>query len=408
MANIADIKKELENVIYPGFSKSIIEFGFLKNVELKDETSCVILLDITSTSQEVEMKLRQDITACLSKIGFTSVVISLLKPEEEKQQSNSVSGSNIAPQIKNFIMVSSGKGGVGKSTTTVNLAIAAAMQGKRVGILDADIYGPNIPRMMGLQGQEVEVVGNKAKPFKAYGVDVMSMGSLMEEGQALIWRGSMIMKAIQQLLRDILWEELDILFIDMPPGTGDAQLTLAQSVPVTCGINVTTPQHVALDDSRRSLNMFKKLHIPIGGIVENMSGFICPTCDTESDIFGKGTCEELAKEFDTFVLGNLPIEPAIRLGGDEGKPIVYCEPNSVSAKRYMMAAEKLLAFVEEVSDKAENASIQPTTPPGVSACSTSSKSAVAETKTEKSSGCCGGGSNPKGGEAPKQGGCGCN
>ena len=407
MASIADIKKELENVIYPGFSKSIVEFGFLKDVVLKDEFSCIVTLDITSTAQEIEAKLRQDITAKLSNIGLRFVEIVMGKPKEQVQHSNSQSGSNIAPQIKNFIMVSSGKGGVGKSTTTVNLAIAAAMQGKRVGILDADIYGPNIPRMMGLQGQEVEVVGNKAKPFKAYGVDVMSMGSLMEEGQALIWRGSMIMKAIQQLLRDILWEELDILFIDMPPGTGDAQLTLAQSVPVTCGINVTTPQHVALDDSRRSLNMFKKLHIPIAGIVENMSGFVCPSCETESDIFGKGTCDELAKEFDTFVLGNLPIEPAIRVGGDNGKPIVFCEPNSVSAKRYMMAASKLLAFVDEVSDKAENASIQPTTPPGVSACSTSS-APKKEAASTASSGCCGGGSNP-GSSAPKTGGgCGCN
>ena len=407
MASIADIKKELENVIYPGFSKSIVEFGFLKDVVLKDEFSCIVTLDITSTAQEIEAKLRQDITAKLSNIGLRIVEIVMSKPKEQVQHSNSQSGSNIAPQIKNFIMVSSGKGGVGKSTTTVNLAIAAAMQGKRVGILDADIYGPNIPRMMGLQGQEVEVVGNKAKPFKAYGVDVMSMGSLMEEGQALIWRGSMIMKAIQQLLRDILWEELDILFIDMPPGTGDAQLTLAQSVPVTCGINVTTPQHVALDDSRRSLNMFKKLHIPIAGIVENMSGFVCPSCETESDIFGKGTCDELAKEFDTFVLGNLPIEPAIRVGGDNGKPIVFCEPNSVSAKRYMMAASKLLAFVDEVSDKAENASIQPTTPPGVSACSTSS-APKKEAASTASSGCCGGGSKP-GSSAPKTGGgCGCN
>ncbi|RXJ61719.1 sodium:proton antiporter, partial [Halarcobacter ebronensis] len=176
--------------------------------------------------------------------GVTNVNLKISKPEAPKQQSNSTSGSNIAPQIKNFVMVSSGKGGVGKSTTTVNLAIAAAMQGKKVGILDADIYGPNIPRMMGVNGLEVEVVGNKAKPFNAFGVAVMSMGSLMEEGQSLIWRGAMIMKAIQQLLRDILWEDLDILFIDMPPGTGDAQLTLAQSVPVTCGINVTTPQHV--------------------------------------------------------------------------------------------------------------------------------------------------------------------
>ena len=406
MASIADIKKELENVIYPGFSKSIVEFGFLKDVVLKDEFSCIVTLDITSTAQEIEAKLRQDITAKLSNIGLRFVEIVLSKPKEQVQKSNSQSGSNIAPQIKNFIMVSSGKGGVGKSTTTVNLAIAAAMQGKRVGILDADIYGPNIPRMMGLQGQEVEVVGNKAKPFKAYGVDVMSMGSLMEEGQALIWRGAMIMKAIQQLLRDILWDELDILFIDMPPGTGDAQLTLAQSVPVTCGINVTTPQHVALDDSRRSLNMFKKLHIPIAGIVENMSGFVCPSCETESDIFGKGTCDELAKEFDTFVLGNLPIEPAIRVGGDNGKPIVFCEPNSVSAKRYMMAASKLLAFVDEVSDKAENASIQPTTAPGVSACSTSA--APKKEAATASSGCCGGGSNPGSGEPKTGGGCGCN
>ncbi|NQY19908.1 MAG: P-loop NTPase [Campylobacteraceae bacterium] len=406
MASIADIKKELENVIYPGFSKSIVEFGFLKDVVLKDEFSCIVTLDITSTAQEIEAKLRQDITAKLSNIGLRFVEIVLSKPKEQVQKSNSQSGSNIAPQIKNFIMVSSGKGGVGKSTTTVNLAIAAAMQGKRVGILDADIYGPNIPRMMGLQGQEVEVVGNKAKPFKAYGVDVMSMGSLMEEGQALIWRGAMIMKAIQQLLRDILWDELDILFIDMPPGTGDAQLTLAQSVPVTCGINVTTPQHVALDDSRRSLNMFKKLNIPIGGIVENMSGFICPSCETESDIFGKGTCEEIASEFDTFVLGTLPIEPAIRLGGDNGKPIVFCEPNSVSAKRYMMAASKLLAFVDEVSDKAENASIQPTTAPGVSACSTSA--APKKEAATASSGCCGGGSNPGSGEPKTGGGCGCN
>ncbi len=388
MATVADIKEELGKVLYPGFQKSIVEFGFVKDVELIDDESCVITLDITSSSADVANQLKKDITSTLEKIGIFTATINLKKPEEPKQQSNSVSGSNIAPQIKNFVMVSSGKGGVGKSTTTVNLAIAAAMQGKKVGILDADIYGPNIPRMMGLQGQEVAVVGNKAKPFDAYGVAVMSMGSLMEEGQALIWRGAMIMKAIQQLLRDILWEELDILFIDMPPGTGDAQLTLAQSVPVTCGINVTTPQHVALDDSRRSLDMFAKLHIPIGGIVENMSGFICPSCETESDIFGMGTCDALADQYNTQVLGNLPIEPAIREGGDSGKPIVYCQPESVSAKRYMMAATKLLAYVDEVSDKAENASIQPTTPPGVSACSTSSAAGAApQEKKESHSGC---------------------
>ena len=386
MANIADINKELSKVIYPGFQKSIIDFGFVKDVQVDADDACTILLDITSSAKEVSEKLENDISSVLSAIGGTNVNLKINKPQEPKQQSNSASGSNIAPQIKSFVMVSSGKGGVGKSTTTVNLAIAAAMQGKKVGILDADIYGPNIPRMMGIKGQEVEVVGNKAKPFNVFGVSVMSMGSLMEEGQSLIWRGAMIMKAIQQLLRDILWEDLDILFIDMPPGTGDAQLTLAQSVPVTCGINVTTPQHVALDDSRRSLDMFSKLHIPIGGIVENMSGFICPECHTESDIFGQGTCEDLADQYNTQVLGLLPIEPAIREGGDGGKPVVYFKPESVSAKRYMKASEKLLEFIENNSDKAENASIQPTTN-GVSACSTSGAAAQEKPQQQSSGGC---------------------
>ena len=388
MASVELIRKELENIKYPGFAKSIVEFGFVKDIQVEG-TNCSVLLDITSTAPEVEAQLRKEITACLSAIGL-NVNLNFNKPQEQKQASNSVSGKNIAPQIKKVVMVSSGKGGVGKSTTTVNLAVAAAMQGKRVGILDADIYGPNIPRMMGLQGKEVQIVGDKAKPLNAYGVDVMSMGMLMEEGQALIWRGAMIMKAIQQLLRDILWEELDILFIDMPPGTGDAQLTLAQSVPVSAGINVTTPQHVALDDSRRSLDMFKKLHIPVAGIVENMSGFVCPSCNTESDIFGMGTCEELATQYNTQVLANLPIEPAIREGGDAGKPVVYFNPESVSAKRYMIAADKLIAFLDSVDDNISNSAIQPSMPAGVSACSTEGQKIKAEQeKAKKSDESCG-------------------
>lgn len=380
--SIEDIKKALQSVKYPGFSKSIIDFGFVKDIKL-DANSCTILLDITSTAKEVEDELRREIPKALPNLNINLV---FNKPKEEQQRSNSVSGQNIAPQIKDIVMVSSGKGGVGKSTTTVNLAIAAAMQGKKVGILDADIYGPNIPRMMGVNGKEVEVIGNKAKPLNAYGVDIMSMGILMKEGEAVIWRGAMIMKAIQQLLRDILWEELDILFIDMPPGTGDAQLTLAQSVPVSAGINVTTPQHVALDDSRRSLDMFSKLHIPVAGIVENMSGFICPSCNTESDIFGTGTCDELAKQYNTQVLANLPIEPAIRVGGDSGKPIVYFEPESISAKRYMMAASKLISMLENQGE-VSNEAIQPIMPAGVSACSPEGQKIKAEHEAKKSGGC---------------------
>ena len=382
--SIENIKRALENVKYPGFSKSIIDFEFVKDIKLEGN-NCTIFLDITSTAKEVEDELRREIPKVLPNLNIN---LYFNKPKEEVQKSNSVSGQNIVPQIKKIVMVSSGKGGVGKSTTTVNLAIATAMQGKKVGILDADIYGPNIPRMMGVNGKEVEVVGNKAKPLNAYGVDVMSMGVLMKEGEAVIWRGAMIMKAIQQLLRDILWEELDILFIDMPPGTGDAQLTLAQSVPVSAGINVTTPQHVALDDSRRSLDMFQKLHIPTAGIIENMSGFICPNCNTESDIFDKGTCEELAKEYNTQVLGSLPIEPAIRKGGDSGKPIVYFEPESITAKRYMMAAEKLISMLDsQDGDEVSNEAIQPIMPAGVSACSPEGQKIKAEHEAKKSGGC---------------------
>jgi len=197
------------------------------------------------------------------------------------------------------------------------------------------------------------------------------MGSLMEEGQSVIWRGSMVMKAIEQFLRDIMWSDLDVLVIDMPPGTGDAQLTLAQSVPVTAGVTVTTPQQVSLDDSRRSLDMFKKLHIPTAGVIENMSGFICPSCNTESDIFGMGTSEAVAKEYDSELITRIPIEPEIRKGGDMGKPVTYYQPDSETAKRFQEAASKIWQFMEKVQEdgSADNAAIQPTTPPGVSACS---------------------------------------
>jgi ATP-binding protein involved in chromosome partitioning len=370
MATVSQIENKLKSVSYPGFTKSIIDFGFVKNIELNDN-NVIIDLEITSSAQEVEETLKKDIEKELKMLGLNTVQIIVKKPAAPKQQSNSHSGKNIAPQVKNFVMVSSGKGGVGKSTTSVNLAIALAMQGKKVGLLDADIYGPNIPRMVGFDGQEPEIVGNKVIPFKAYGVEMMSMGNLIDQGQALMWRGAMVMKAITQLLQDIAWSELDVLVIDMPPGTGDAQLTLAQSVPVAAGVNVTTPQHVALDDSRRSLDMFAKLHIPIAGIVENMSGFICPKCDTESDIFGKGTCEELAKQYDTQVIANIPIEPSIREGGDEGKPIVYFYPDSASGKRYLEAASKLWENIEKSNEQGtiSNAAIQPTMPAGVSACS---------------------------------------
>ncbi len=358
MASIEEIRSALSQVAYPGFTKDIVSFGFVK--EIKADAKPYIEIEITASSDEIASILKDEIKNKLALIGVNDFELKLNQPQMPRETSSK--GKNLAPYIKNFIMVSSGKGGVGKSTTTTNLAIALAMQGKKIGVLDADIYGPNLPRMFGVVGSQPEVVANRVKPVHALGCGVMSMGMLTEEGQSLIWRGAMIMKVIQQLLTDIDWGELDALIIDMPPGTGDAQLTLAQSVPVTCGVVVTTPQTVALDDAKRSLDMFEKLNIPLGGIVENMSGFICPESGKEYDIFGKGTAEELAKEYKTKVIAEIPIEVDTRKGGDEGKPITYYAPTSESAKRFMKAAAALWDTVEEINANggASNESIQPT------------------------------------------------
>ena len=236
-------------------------------------------------------------------------------------------------QFKYVVGITGGKGGVGKSTTSVNLAVALAMQGKKVGLLDADIYGPNIPRMMGIEKEEPQIVGQKVMPFSAYGVSVMSMGSLMQDGQALMWRGSMVMKAIEQLLRDILWEELDVLVIDMPPGTGDIQLTLAQSYNVKGTVLVTTPQKLATADVRRAAMMYRqdKLTIPLLGVVENMSYFTPDELpDKKFYIFGKGATDELARELEIPVLGRLPIKEKIVESGDGGIPVVLNNDNGLS------------------------------------------------------------------------------
>ena len=363
------VKSALSKVMYPGFTKDIVTFGFVNNIEITG-TDVKFNVEITSSAPEVAQQILDEAKQELEAVGATNVTPIIKAPQMPRESSSQ--GKNMAPQVKNFLMVSSGKGGVGKSTTSVNIAIALAAQGKKVGILDADIYGPNIPRMMGVAGIKPEVNGNKVLPIKAYGIEMMSMGSLMEDGQSLMWRGAMIMKAIEQFLRDILWSELDILVIDMPPGTGDAQLSLAQSVPVTVGLTVTTPQTVSLDDSRRSLNMFQKLNIPIAGIVENMSGFIAPDTGVEYDIFGKGTSGPMAEEFNTKIIAEIPIEPSIRTGGDEGKPITFVNPSSESAKRYTAAAISIINQIDEINANGgvDNAAVQPNTPPGVSACST--------------------------------------
>lgn len=354
-----DIKEILKQVIYPGFKKSVVDFGFVKDIEVsEDGKKAIITYQIPSTDDSVAQKLNDDTIDVLKKEGIEASV-NIIRPKKPRETSSR--GVNKMPTVKSFVMVSSGKGGVGKTTAAVNLALALAKEGKKVGILDGDIYGPNVSRMLGMQDKKPEVIGNKVKPFENYGVKFISMANLLPEGKALMWRGAMLVKALQQFMEDVDWGELDILVIDMPPGTGDAQMTMAQQVPITAGVAVTTPQTVAVDDAKRSMDMFKQLHIPIAGIIENMSGFICPNCKSEYDIFGSGAAETLAKEYNTKVLAKIPIEPEIREGGDKGEPIVVSKEDSESAKRFKKAAKELIKFIDYVleEDLSGNEMIQP-------------------------------------------------
>jgi ATP-binding protein involved in chromosome partitioning len=245
------------------------------------------------------------------------------------------------PGVRAIIAVASGKGGVGKSTTSVNLALGMAANGLRVGLLDADIYGPSLPRMMGLSGKPETADGKVLRPLVRHGVKVMSMGFLVAEETPMIWRGPMVMGAIQQMLRDVAWGELDVLVVDMPPGTGDAQLSLSQNVPLAGAVIVSTPQDIALLDARKGLNMFRRVDVPVLGIVENMSYFCCPNCGHRSDIFSHGGARAEADKLGIDFLGEVPLDIAIRETSDGGDPIVVSQPDSDHAKVYRSIAARV-------------------------------------------------------------------
>ena len=251
---------------------------------------------------------------------------------------------NLIPGVKYVIAVSSGKGGVGKSTVSVNLAVALALSGAKVGLLDADIYGPNIPMMMGVT-KPPEQIDGKIAPAESHGVKLISMGFFVPEDTAVVWRGPMVHTAIQQLFRDVLWGELDYLLIDLPPGTGDAQLTLTQLVPLTGAVTVTTPQEVALHDVRKGMMMFQKVNVPLLGIVENMSYFLCGHCGERTEIFSHGGGERAAAKLGIPFLGRVPIDPAIRDGGDSGTPIVVADPASPQSAAFREIAQNIVAGV---------------------------------------------------------------
>ena len=259
------------------------------------------------------------------------------------------------PGVANIIAVASGKGGVGKSTVAINLALALKEKGLRVGVLDADIYGPSMPRLLGLKGQPQQIAGNQLDPMQAYGLKVMSMGFLVDEETPMIWRGPMVMSALSQMLKDVAWGELDVLVVDMPPGTGDAQLTMAQQVPLAGAVIVSTPQDLALIDARKGLNMFRRVNVPVLGLVENMSTFICPYCGERSDIFGHGGAKAEAARLGVPFLGEVPLTLAIRETSDAGRPVVATDPSSPAAKAFREVAARAWAELERGKSEARAA-----------------------------------------------------
>ena len=268
-------------------------------------------------------------------IGRVTVNVSSKIVAHKAQQ-----GVSLLPNVKNIIAVASGKGGVGKSTTSVNLALALAAEGASVGLLDADIYGPSQPQMLGISGRPESLDGKSMEPMEAHGIQAMSIGFLIDTDTPMVWRGPMVTGALEQLLRDTKWRDLDYLVIDLPPGTGDIQLTLSQKIPVTGAIIVTTPQDIALLDARKGLKMFEKVSIPILGIVENMSTHICSKCGHEEHIFGAGGGELMAKDYNVDLLGALPLDIDIRMQADNGKPTVIANPDSKVANIYKEIARK--------------------------------------------------------------------
>jgi ATP-binding protein involved in chromosome partitioning len=332
----------LSKIQDPDLHRDIVSLGFVQNIKI-DNSSVALDIVLTTPACPVKEQMREEATRLLTGLpGISEVKINMTsKVTTGKSQVR----ENYIPQVKNTIAVSSGKGGVGKTTVSVNLAVALAQSGATVGLLDADIYGPNVPMMMGVKEPKQGTVENKIIPAEAYGVKIMSIGFFVPEDQPIVWRGPMIHGAIQQFLRDVEWGALDYLIVDLPPGTGDAQLSIAQLVPMTGAVIVTTPQDVALLDSRKGLEMFRKVNVPVLGIVENMSTFVCPHCSKTTEIFSHGGGSKAAIKLNVPFLGEVPIDPQIRKGGDEGRPIVIADPSSPQAKSFVAIAGKIAAQI---------------------------------------------------------------
>jgi ATP-binding protein involved in chromosome partitioning len=342
VANISQLQVEtaLKEVIDPYLEKDLVSVKAIKNIAIDgDKVSVEIVLGYPAKgfqdnlAQLIRGKIETINGARAGKVTISSHIVSHAVQKGVKPHAN----------IKNIIAIASGKGGVGKSTTAVNLALALTAEGAVVGILDADIYGPSQPRMLGSHDRPSSKDGKSMNPVMSHNIQSMSIGYLIDEETPMIWRGPMVTTALEQLLNDTQWEDLDYLVIDLPPGTGDIQLTLAQKIPVSGAVIVTTPQDIALLDARKALKMFEKVEVPVLGIIENMSTHICSSCGHEEHIFGEGGALRMAKQYDVDLLGALPLDISIRENADEGHPSVVADPNGNIAQIYRDIARRVAA-----------------------------------------------------------------
>ena len=355
-----DVLRVLSSVQDPDLRRDIVSLGLVQELRIEGgQVSFSIVLTTPASPRKDQMQAAAE-HVVKGLPGVRDVRVELKNPARAVSAGAGAS-QGVLPGVQSVVAVASVKGGVGKSTTSVNLALSLAATGARVGLLDADIHGPNLPLMMGLRDRP-EIMGEagKIQPVEAYGIKLISIGFFIgPDDQAVIWRGPMVHSAIQQFIKDVDWGELDYLVVDLPPGTGDAPLSLSQIVPLSGVVIVTTPQDVALQDVVKGISMFRRLEVPIVGIVENMAYFACPCCDTRTDIFGTGGGKRLAERTGLPFLGEVPLHPSVRQGGDEGRPIAVSAPGSPQAEAFRAVAANVAARVSVLAFKASEAAQKP-------------------------------------------------
>jgi ATP-binding protein involved in chromosome partitioning len=331
----------LRTIQDPDLHKDIVSLGFVKEVKIEGE-EVDFTIELTTPACPVKDQMKAEAEEKVAALPGVRVARAKMTAEVRARGGF---GRQAVPGIRNILAVGAGKGGVGKSTTSVNLAVALVRKGARVGLMDADVYGPNIPQMLGSTDQPEVSEDKKMIPPEAHGLKVISMGMLVPPDQPVIWRGPMLHGAVQQFMRDVAWGELDYLIVDLPPGTGDIALSMAQSVPMAGAVVVTTPQGVSVSDVRKAVAMFRQLNIPILGVVENMSYFVCGHCGERTDIFGHGGGSRMAEDMGIPFLGEVPIDTRVRSGGDEGQPIVVAAPEAPAARAFVDVAGKVAAQI---------------------------------------------------------------